>query len=114
MQIILLENAESQKKHYEKKCEDMAQRLRDTERILNNAQKEIANYQVSHREVQTRKLFFCVELTVRHCCKVLIVNFFPAKLLKTIDPSVDIKVKSVRSKKTVIKFLDYTFSLYIL
>ena len=60
MQIILLENAESQKKHYEKKCEDMAQRLRDTERVLNNAQKEIANYQVSHEKYGQWDRSFCV------------------------------------------------------
>ncbi len=44
--MILLENAEQQKKMLEKRCEDMAQRLRDSEKVLTNAQKEIANYQV--------------------------------------------------------------------
>ena len=44
--MILLENAESQKKHYEKKCEDMAGRLIDTEKSLNGAQKQLGNYQV--------------------------------------------------------------------
>jgi hypothetical protein len=46
LQMILLENAESQKKHYERKCEDMATRLRDTEKSLQNAQKQITGYQV--------------------------------------------------------------------
>jgi hypothetical protein len=44
--MILLENSESQKKHYEKKCEDMAYRLRETEKSLQSAQKEVVNYQV--------------------------------------------------------------------
>ena len=46
LQMILLENADSQKRHYEKKCEDMAQRLRECEKTLTNAQKEISGYQV--------------------------------------------------------------------
>ena len=54
LQMILLDNAEAQKRHYEKKCEDMAQRLRDTERALQNAQKDISNYQVSIAKKNTR------------------------------------------------------------
>ena len=46
--MILLENSEAQRRHYEHKCEDMAQRLRETERLLQAAQKEINNYQVSY------------------------------------------------------------------
>lgn len=46
LQMILLENAESQKRHYEKKCEDMAHRMRDNEKTLQGAQKDISNYQV--------------------------------------------------------------------
>ena len=45
--MILLENAEMQKKHYEKKCEDMAYRLRETEKSLQALQKEVATYRVS-------------------------------------------------------------------
>ena len=45
--MILLENSEAQRRHYEHKCEDMAQRLRETERLLQAAQKEINSYQVS-------------------------------------------------------------------
>ena len=44
--MILLENTESQRKHLEKKCDDMAQRLRDTEKTMATAQKEISTYQV--------------------------------------------------------------------
>ena len=76
MQIILLENAESQKKHYEKKCEDMAQRLRDTERVLNNAQKEIANYQVSHREVWAMGQILLCARTNRIFAKLNFTCFF--------------------------------------
>jgi len=36
-----------QKKHYEKKCEDMAYRLRETEKSLQALQKEVATYRVS-------------------------------------------------------------------
>lgn len=44
--MILLENADVQRRQYEKRCEDMAQRLRESERHLQAAQKDIANYQV--------------------------------------------------------------------
>lgn len=46
-QMILLDNSESQRRVYEKKCEDMAQRLRDSDRTLQSMQKEIGRYQVS-------------------------------------------------------------------
>ncbi len=46
--MIILENAESQKRMYEKKCEDMASRLREMEKNLNQAQREVSNYQVIH------------------------------------------------------------------
>ncbi|CAI9739466.1 neurabin-1 isoform X8 [Octopus vulgaris] len=43
--MILLENAEGQKRHYEKKCEEMAQRLLEKEKSLENSRKEINRYQ---------------------------------------------------------------------
>ncbi|CAH1788604.1 unnamed protein product, partial [Owenia fusiformis] len=44
-EMILLENSEAQKRHYEKRCEEMAKRLRETDEKLTQAQKEIAGYQ---------------------------------------------------------------------
>lgn len=49
MQMILCENAESQRKVMEKKCEDMALRLRDSDRALQTMQKEVNRYQVRFR-----------------------------------------------------------------
>lgn len=43
--MILCENAESQRKVMEKKCEDMALRLRDSDRALQTMQKEVNRYQ---------------------------------------------------------------------
>ncbi|KAL3855250.1 hypothetical protein ACJMK2_014466 [Sinanodonta woodiana] len=43
--IIMLEKEESHRKQYEKKCEDMAMRLRDVEKSLENAMKEKNHYQ---------------------------------------------------------------------
>ena len=45
--VIVLENSEGQKKQYEKKNEEMAARLREVEKLLGNARKEINHYQVS-------------------------------------------------------------------
>ena len=42
----MLENAEAQKKIHEKRCEEMAQRLRETERNLHNSQDKAVNYKV--------------------------------------------------------------------
>ena len=44
--MILLENSDAQRKHYERKCEDMASRLRDTERTLQSMQADMKKYQV--------------------------------------------------------------------
>lgn len=44
--MINLENIESQKKQYERKVDDMGKRLRDNELNAQNAQKQIAQYQV--------------------------------------------------------------------
>ncbi|KAK3083517.1 hypothetical protein FSP39_024554 [Pinctada imbricata] len=43
--IILLESSENQRKDYEKKCEQMAQRLRDVEKKLESNRKEMNHYQ---------------------------------------------------------------------
>ncbi|KAK3591679.1 hypothetical protein CHS0354_040599 [Potamilus streckersoni] len=43
--IIMLEKEESHRKQYEKKCEDMAMRLRDVEKSLENAMREKNHYQ---------------------------------------------------------------------
>ena len=43
----MLEKSDSQAKHYEKKCDDMAARLRDTERMLQTMQSDMSKYQVS-------------------------------------------------------------------
>ncbi|XP_041374422.1 uncharacterized protein LOC121387389 isoform X2 [Gigantopelta aegis] len=43
--IILLENSESQKKHLEKKCDDLTHRLKDTEKTLELTRKELSQYQ---------------------------------------------------------------------
>ena len=44
--MIMLEKSDSQVKHYERKCEDMAARLRDTERMLQAMQSDMKKYQV--------------------------------------------------------------------
>ena len=44
--LVVLENNEAQKKQYEKKNEEMASRLREMEKSLTNARKEINHYQV--------------------------------------------------------------------
>jgi len=44
--MILLENSESHRKASEKKCEDMAHRLRVSEKTLQNLQRDIARYKV--------------------------------------------------------------------
>jgi len=46
--MILLQNAESQRRIYEHKCDDMAQRLRDSDHALGLMHKELARYQVSN------------------------------------------------------------------
>lgn len=46
--LIVLENTEGQKKQYEKKNEEMAARLREVEKALSNARKEINHYQVNN------------------------------------------------------------------
>ena len=43
--MIRLENAETQKKVLEKKCEDSAKRLRELENKLHQSQKEVSQYQ---------------------------------------------------------------------
>ncbi|XP_060604965.1 neurabin-1-like isoform X4 [Ruditapes philippinarum] len=43
--LVVLENNEAQKKQYEKKNEEMASRLREMEKSLTNARKEINHYQ---------------------------------------------------------------------
>ena len=45
--MILLESADNQKRHYERKCEDMAGRLREAERQLSNTQSDLQGYQVT-------------------------------------------------------------------
>lgn len=44
--VILLESAENQKKETDKKCEQMAHRLREMEKKLESNRKEINHYQV--------------------------------------------------------------------
>ena len=48
-QMILLENVETQKKHLEKRCEDMAGRLREKERVIAQMQHEIKGYKVVNK-----------------------------------------------------------------
>ena len=55
--MILLENAESQKRHYEKKYEEMSQRLRETEKALSMLQKTVAEYQVNNPILNKVRLF---------------------------------------------------------
>ncbi|CAD5120140.1 DgyrCDS8718 [Dimorphilus gyrociliatus] len=43
--VIVLENVEKQKKQYEKRCEEMGAKLRDSERALQAVQSDISNYQ---------------------------------------------------------------------
>lgn len=45
--MILLQNAESQRRMYEHKCDDMAQRLRESDHALGTLHKELDRYQVS-------------------------------------------------------------------
>ena len=45
-----------QKRHYEKKCEDMAYRLRETEKSLQALQKEVASYRVNTTHVLSPSL----------------------------------------------------------
>ena len=45
--MILLEKREGERSHTEKQCEDMASRLRDTERTLHNMQSDIQKYKVN-------------------------------------------------------------------
>ena len=45
-----------QKRHYEKKCEDMAYRLRETEKSLQALQKEVASYRVNNTQVLSPSL----------------------------------------------------------
>lgn len=47
--VILLESAENQKKETDKKCEQMAHRLREMEKKLESNRKEINHYQVKNR-----------------------------------------------------------------
>ena len=47
--MILLENVETQKKHLEKRCEDMAGRLREKERVIAQMQHEIKGYKVVNK-----------------------------------------------------------------
>ena len=44
--MILLEKTEAQKRHYERKCEEMAARLRDSEKTLQQLQGDMQRYQV--------------------------------------------------------------------
>ena len=46
LQMLLLEKSEAQKRHYERKCDEMAARLRETERTLASLQQDMAKYQV--------------------------------------------------------------------
>ncbi|KAL5005611.1 hypothetical protein ScPMuIL_016769 [Solemya velum] len=43
--LIMLNNADEQKKHYEKKCEELINRLKDIEKVMESRKKEIKQYQ---------------------------------------------------------------------
>lgn len=58
--IIMLESAENQTRETEKKCEQMAHRLREMEKKLESNRKEINHYQVKH--VILRQDFFLLKM----------------------------------------------------
>lgn len=56
--VILLESAENQKKETDKKCEQMAHRLREMEKKLESNRKEINHYQVKNKECSCVAFYF--------------------------------------------------------
>lgn len=61
--LIVLENSDSQKKQYEKKNEEMASRLREVEKALGNARREINHYQVCFHDDDVKGVFLGQKLS---------------------------------------------------
>lgn len=62
--VIMLESAENQRKETDKKCEQMAHRLRETEKKLESNRKEINHYQVRSLFRQNKETVTTVPFSV--------------------------------------------------